>query len=98
MARSVARLIRGETLSVPYYAHAGMQEWVRATVEKNGIEHVLVFSSAMAQFVEDPNLHFERKVIDFVDVDSDYVGVFVMYVTKRSNEFVMGEQCPIRDN
>lgn len=34
----------------------------------------------------------------FVDVDSDYVGGFVMYVTKRSNEFVMGEQCPIRDN
>jgi sugar transferase (PEP-CTERM/EpsH1 system associated) len=48
-----------------------MHAWVRTCIEKRDISHVLVFSAAMAQYVSDPARPFERRVIDFVDVDSD---------------------------
>ena len=46
-----------------------MQQWVDQTIDLNGIDTVLVFSSAMTQFVNPQR--FTKKVIDFVDVDSD---------------------------
>lgn len=69
--RSLTGLITGEVLSLPYYYSAPMQDWIRARVAEHDIGHLLVFSAAMAQYVIDPALPFERKIIDFVDVDSD---------------------------
>jgi sugar transferase (PEP-CTERM/EpsH1 system associated) len=69
--RGLTGLLTGEALSVPYYASKQMELWVKQRVTQHGIAHVLVFSSSMAQFVMDSDLQFQRKVIDFVDIDSD---------------------------
>lgn len=69
--RSLSGLVTGKVLSLPYYHNEEMHRWIRERVEAHAILHLLVFSAAMAQYVLDPGLGFERKVIDFVDVDSD---------------------------
>ncbi|MDB5794073.1 MAG: glycosyltransferase, partial [Noviherbaspirillum sp.] len=67
--RSIAGLVFNEPLSLPYYRNSEMQAWVNNLLKQRPIKNILVFSSAMAQYVQDADtLH---RVIDFVDVDSD---------------------------
>ncbi len=66
--RSLTGLITGEALSLPYYKHEAMQAWVNEIIQERQIDHVVVFSSPMAQYVE--GISMPHKVIDFVDVDS----------------------------
>jgi sugar transferase (PEP-CTERM/EpsH1 system associated) len=66
--RSLAGLLSGEALTVPYYRAPALRRWVDATIHAHRIDQCVVFCSAMAQFVEDqPGL---RCVVDFCDVDS----------------------------
>lgn len=67
--RSLKGFMSGQALTLPYYFDTRMQQWVNNVVESQGIEMVLIFSSAMAQYVE--HLPIATKLIDFVDVDSD---------------------------
>jgi len=67
--RSLSGFVRNEPLSMPYYRDAAMQEWVDRTMTSRAIGKVLVFSSPMAQYVA--RFRGCRRVIDFVDVDSD---------------------------
>lgn len=69
--RSLSGLVSGKVLSLPYYDDPRMHNWVRARIAGCDISHLLVFSAAMAQYVLDPVLGLRRKVVDFVDVDSD---------------------------
>ena len=69
--RGLTGLLTGQAISIPYYACRQMQQWVNATVEQHSIRHAMVFSSSMAQYVLGGGLQFVRKIIDFVDVDSD---------------------------
>ena len=64
-------LLTGDALSLPFYASRKMHNWVRDILGRHAIEHVLVYSSSMAQYVLDSECSFQRKVIDFVDIDSD---------------------------
>ena len=66
--RALTGLLSGAPLTLPYYRHAGMQAWVDARLG-DGVERVLAYSSAMARFV----MHAgnTRRVMDFVDIDSD---------------------------
>jgi len=67
--KSLTGLLNGEALSLPYYRNQALQDWVDSTIVTQDIDRVLIFSSPMAQYVQDyPQLHF---VADFVDVDSD---------------------------
>ena len=67
--KSLRGFVSGEALSLPYYRDSQLQAWVDATIDKQGIERVMIFSSPMAQYVEKySHLHW---VADFVDVDSD---------------------------
>lgn len=69
--KSLSGLLSGEPLTLPYFRSASMQRWVNEVFEKSPITRVVVFSSAMAQYV---TRHLEpdvRSVLDFVDVDSD---------------------------
>lgn len=68
--RSAIGLLTGTPLTLPYYHSPPLQRWVRERLESGAISKILVFSSAMAQFVVDAPASI-RKVIDFVDVDSD---------------------------
>lgn len=70
-ARSLLGLVTGEALTLPYYRRPALSRWVRAQQQRYGIRRVLVFSSAMAQYASGHALDGCRRVIDFVDVDSD---------------------------
>ncbi|KXB31392.1 sugar transferase [Dechloromonas denitrificans] len=66
--RSLNGLLAGEPLTLRYYRDAALQNWVDTTCRLNKIDATVVFSSAMAQYIED-----KRRMpvlIDFVDVDS----------------------------
>ena len=67
--KSRGALLKNRSLSLEYYRDAGIERWVKQAVAAHGIERVLVFSSAMAQYA-DP-YRAARRVVDFVDVDSD---------------------------
>ena len=66
--RSLAALACGEALTLSYYRNAGMRRWVECTVRERDIDTVVVFSSAMAQYVT--GIAGLRLLVDFVDVDS----------------------------
>ncbi len=68
--RSLLGLITGEPLTLPYYRSAALQAWVDRLLAGGSVMRVLVFSSAMAQYV-DRKLPGIRRVLDFVDMDSD---------------------------
>lgn len=74
---SLTGLLSGEALSLPYYRSAGrgLAAWVARTAAEQNVQHALVYSSAMAQFLPGgptaPGEGIARTVIDFVDVDSD---------------------------
>jgi polysaccharide biosynthesis protein PslH len=66
--RSLTGLLRGEALTVAFYRSAVLRDWVRRQVETSNVKKAFVFSSAMAQYVEEfPQLHV---VADYCDVDS----------------------------
>jgi sugar transferase (PEP-CTERM/EpsH1 system associated) len=67
--RSLAALAGGRALTLDYYRDASLQAWVDGFKERHPRARVLVFSSAMAQYAA--GMTGSRRVIDFVDVDSD---------------------------
>lgn len=70
MLRGLTAFLTNKAVTLPYYYSSDVQRWVNKTVTQHGINQVLVYSSAMAQYVEQqPKL--TTKVIDFVDIDSD---------------------------
>lgn len=77
--KSAIGLLTGEPLSLPYYRDRRMQTWVDAMLATQPIAHALVYSSSMAQYLM-PH-HALRRVIDFVDIDSDK---WCQYAEKKS--------------
>ncbi len=69
--RSLRGLLTGRPLSVPYYRDAAMQSWVDETLAAQAIESAVVFSSPMAQYLLGEKYDGMRRVMDFVDIDSD---------------------------
>lgn len=67
--RSLAGFFSGQPLTLPYYRNSCLQAWVDGVLENRRVRHVLVFSSAMAQYVSHADQI--RRIIDFVDIDSD---------------------------
>lgn len=67
--RSLSGLLSGEPLTLMYYRDANLKTWADALLAQGAISHIVVFSSAMAQYVMLSNS--ATRIIDFVDVDSD---------------------------
>jgi sugar transferase (PEP-CTERM/EpsH1 system associated) len=67
--KSLQGLLTGEALSLPYYSDARMRAWVKGVIAERPLCGAMAFSSAMAQYLED--FDALKRVIDFVDVDSD---------------------------
>ena len=63
--------ISGKAITLPYYFHSGMSGWVKHTLQTESIGNVLVYSSSMAQYVDNNAGRALQRVIDFVDIDSD---------------------------
>ncbi|HKW36431.1 MAG TPA: TIGR03087 family PEP-CTERM/XrtA system glycosyltransferase [Burkholderiales bacterium] len=70
-ARSLAALATGEPLTLRYFHDAALSRWVADLLAARRIERALVFSSAMAQYLEAIPAQAMRRVLDFVDLDSD---------------------------
>lgn len=68
---SLTGLLTGRALSLPYYANAEMSRWIADTWRMSAPRSIFAFSSPMAQFVLDPRFSRARRVVDFVDVDSE---------------------------
>jgi len=69
--RSLAGFLTGQPLTLPYYRSKEIQVWVDNLLVNKDIGNVVVFSSAMAQYMTGrlrPDIH---SVIDFVDIDSE---------------------------
>ena len=67
--RGLAGLVTGEPVSLAHFRDPRLRAWVEAVIERTGIRKAVVFSSSMAQYVLG---HRDlRRVVDFVDVDSD---------------------------
>lgn len=66
--RSLTGMFTGEALSLPYYRDAALSAWVDAKLN-SGMDAIVVYSSAMAQYVMSADK--TRRVMDFVDIDSD---------------------------
>ena len=71
LARSAVALFVNQPITTHYYYSRTMEHWVRDTIEKNNIRKVLIFSSSMAQYVAGSEYSEMKRVIDFIDVDSD---------------------------
>ena len=69
--RSLSGLLHGEALSVPYYFDRRMKAWVDDLLARSSLQRIFVFSSPMSQYVMDIQGRPMRRIIDFVDVDSD---------------------------
>ena len=65
---SLAGLVTGEALTLPYYRNAELKRWAHGLAAGGTVTRGLAFSSAMAQFMP---RNFARRVLDMVDVDSD---------------------------
>ena len=67
--KSLSGFLTGEALSLPYYRNQALQAWVDKTITEQNIHRALIFSSPMAQYLQ--NHPTVRLIADFVDVDSD---------------------------
>ena len=68
--RSATGLLSGEALTVPYYRHRRLRAWVRQVQRAHRLKAVVCFSGAMAQYLREVQ-EGPRRIVDFVDVDSD---------------------------
>ncbi len=66
---AVKAILTGKAISVASYENSALSAWVAATVAKNNIKHVLVYSSGVAHYAIRPEIR--SVVVDFADVDSE---------------------------
>ena len=69
--RSLSGLLTMQALGLRYYRDAALQSWVNQTRADQQIDATIVFSSVMAQYLDDmPSDESSPVLVDFVDVDS----------------------------
>lgn len=68
---SLRGFFSNQALTVPYYFSQNMRKWIKGTVTDNNIQKIVVFSSAMAQYVSGYLPDKTTKILDYVDIDSD---------------------------
>ncbi len=69
--RALAALARNEALSVALLRDVALARWIGDLVRRRPIQCVFVYSSAMTQFLASVPAHPLRRIVDFVDVDSE---------------------------
>ena len=76
--RSLPALLGESPLCLPYYRDASLQRWVDRILSNRSVRQVVIFSGAMAQYVAAPVYRGLRRIVDFVDVDSDKWNQYAM--------------------
>lgn len=69
--KGMTSFLTGKPITLPYYYDAKMARWVKDTVAEHSIKKAFIYSSSMAQYCDGEQYNKLKKVIDFVDVDSD---------------------------
>ncbi len=69
--RGVPAALRGAPLSLARYEHTRFARWVGQTLQQYEVKRVFAFSSAMGRYGLSATQHPVRRVMDFVDVDSE---------------------------
>lgn len=67
--RSLGALLVDQSLSFAYYRDRGLQAWVDDLMTRKKIDRIMIYSSPMAQYAR--AYPQARRIVDFVDVDSD---------------------------
>jgi len=67
--RSLGALLSSRPMSFDYYSDRGTRHWVRRTLAARRIDRIVVFSSPMAQYVQQHE--GARRIVDLCDVDSE---------------------------
>jgi sugar transferase (PEP-CTERM/EpsH1 system associated) len=67
---SATGLLTGEPMSWPYYRNKELMTWVGETLNSRPVGSIVCYSSPMSQYVKDSDFD-GRRIMDFVDVDSD---------------------------
>ena len=69
--RALRYLFTTAPLTIPYFFSEELQKEVRKAPAKRSYDRIVVYCSAMAQYVEIPEVGGIPTVVDLVDVDSD---------------------------
>ena len=69
--KGLTSLLTGKPITLPYYFDKRMQQWTNSTLLKEKINKIFIYSSSMAQYCEGEEYKETKRIIDFVDVDSD---------------------------
>ena len=69
--KSLRGLLTGQALSVPYYFDSAMADWLDTTLRDRNIASIVTYSSPMGQYALGSAYGNYRRIMDFVDVDSD---------------------------
>jgi sugar transferase (PEP-CTERM/EpsH1 system associated) len=67
--RALLHLRPGRALTLDYFHHPGLANWVNATLARTPIDRIFVYSSAMAPYVMDAT--GSERILDMVDIDSE---------------------------
>lgn len=68
---SLRGLLAGAPLTLPYYYSPRLRIWLKDILTRRKPEWIFIYSSAMAQYAEAVKSAQIRRIIDFVDVDSE---------------------------
>ena len=98
--RSLAGLLTGEPLTLPYYRDARLQNWVTKILAEKSIDAIMIFSSTMTQYV--PQHVKQTVLVDFVDLDSAKWTQFapdhqwpMSWIYRREGERLLRYECQI---
>ena len=69
--RSLVGLLSGAPLTLGYYRDGGLAGWVARLMQSHEVRRIFVFSSSMVQYAMAGPAAEARRIVDFVDVDSD---------------------------
>jgi len=69
--KSAKGLVNGNALSLPYYFDRTLATWIDDVLATSNVSAIVAFSSPMGQYVLGPQYKNIRRIMDFVDIDSD---------------------------
>lgn len=69
--KSLAGFFNGEPLTIRYYHSRRLQQWVRQVAAERPLAAIVCSSSGVGPYALQPVAGSPRRIVDFVDVDSD---------------------------
>ena len=69
--RNALGLAAGKSVTESHFGRPGLRRWIDSIVSRRSIAGAFAFSSAMAQYLPSFSGDGVRRVVDFVDLDSD---------------------------